>query len=100
MRHTSRGWRTDEERRLADAARWPVLARLPDASSDALAARFAKPSVPGGIEYLCDPPQLSDSSARTSGSVQTAGSQQPHMFEGGRPKGQRGIPRSVSPILP
>jgi hypothetical protein len=101
MSNLPRGWRTDEERRLADAARWPVLVRLPDASSDAPAARFAKPSVPGGIEYRFDPPQPSDSSARTPGTAQAAVSQQPHMFERSRPKGQRGIPRRVSSsVLP
>jgi hypothetical protein len=101
MSNVPRGWRTDEERRLAGAARWPVLARLPDASGDAPAVRFAKPSVPGGIEYRFDPPQPNESSARSLGSAQAAVSQQPHMFERGRPKGQRGIPRRMSSsVLP
>ena len=100
MSNVPRGWTTDEGRRLADTARWPVLARLPDASADSLAERSAKPGVPGGIEYRFDPPQPGDSSARTPDSVQAAISQQPHMFERGRPMGQRGIPRRESSVLP
>jgi len=100
MSNVPRGRTTNEGRRLADTTRWPVLARLPDASVDSIGGRFAKPNVPGGNEYRFDPPQPSDSSARTPGSVQTASSQQPHMFERGRPLGRRGIPRRESSVLP
>jgi hypothetical protein len=101
MSNVPRGWKTDEERRLAGAARWPVLARLPDASTDATVVRFAKPSAADGTEYRFDPPQLNESSARLLGSAAAAVVQQPHMLERGRPKGQRGIPRRVSSsVLP
>src|SRR4029078_6293802 len=52
--------------------------------------------VPGGIEYRFDPPQSANSVARTTGSVQNATSQQPHMFD----RGQRGITRGRSSVLP
>jgi hypothetical protein len=100
MSNVPRGWRTDEDRQLADATRWPVLARLPDASADSLAGRSAKVGVPGGIEYRFDPPQSGDSGSRTSASVPSSISQQPHMFERGRLAGQRGIPRRESSVLP
>jgi hypothetical protein len=100
MSTVPRGWRTEEDRRLADAARWPVLVRLPDASTDAPTARFAKPSVPGGPEYRFDPPQSKDSSARPVGSIQSTTSKQPHVFDRSRPKGQRGIPRRAPSVLP
>lgn len=100
MSNVPRGRTTNEGRRLADTSRWPVLARLPDASADSIGGRFAKPNVLGGNEYRFDPPQSSDSSARTPGSVQAAYSQQPHMFERGRSSDRRGIPRRESAILP
>ena len=96
MSNVPRGWTTDEGRQLADAGRWPVLARLPNASADPLAERFAQAGIPGGIEYRFDPPQPSDKSARTPGSVQAPSSQQPHMFE----RARRGVPRRESSILP
>jgi len=100
MSNLSRGWRTDEDRRLADAARWPVLARLPDASADAIATRSAQPGVPGGIEYRFDPPQFGDSSSQTPAPIHSTIAQQPHMLERSRPRGQRGIPRRESSVLP
>jgi hypothetical protein len=100
MSNVPRGWRTDEDRQVADTTRWPVLARLPDASADAVAGRSVKPGVPGGIEYRFDPPQPGDSGSRTSAQVQSSISQQPHMFERRRPAGQRGIPRRESSVLP
>src|SRR5436190_20709719 len=96
MSNVPRGWTTDDGRQLADAGRWSVLARLPDASADVPAERFAKPVVPGGIEYRFDPPQPSDSSARTPGSAQAATSQQPHMLD----RGHRRIPARESSVLP
>lgn len=100
MSNVPHGWTTDEGRRTTDATRWPVLARLPDAPADALTGRLAKPIVPGGVEYRFDPPQPSDSAARTPGSAPAAISQKPHMYERGRPMGQRGFPRRESSILP
>jgi hypothetical protein len=99
MSNVPRGRTTEEGRPPADTTRWPVLARLPDASTDSLGGRFAKPGVSGGVEYRFDPPQSSDSSARTSASAQPAISQQPHIFER-RPRGQRRIPRRDSSVLP
>jgi hypothetical protein len=99
MSNVPRGWTTDEDRRLADTTRWPVLARLPDASADAIAERFAKPSGTGGVEYRFDPPQPADTGIRTQKSVQSSISQ-PHIFERGRTMRQRGIPRRESTVLP
>jgi hypothetical protein len=95
-----RGWTTDENRRLADTARWPVLARLPDVSANPLAERSAKPGIPGAVEYRFDPPQPNDYANQTAGPAQTAMSRHPHMFDRGRPVGQRGFPRRESSVLP
>jgi hypothetical protein len=107
MSNVPRGWTTDENRGLADTARWPVLARLPDVSADSIAARSAKLRTPGAIEYRFDPPQPNDHANRTSGPAQSAirnpqsaMARQPHMFERGRPVGQRGFPRRESSVLP
>jgi hypothetical protein len=99
MSNVPRGWKTEDGQR-ADTARWPVLARLPDVLADSLAARSTKQGSPSGIEYRFDPPQPGNSSRQTSDSVQAAISQQPHIFERGRPMGQRGIPRRESSVLP
>ena len=99
MSNVPRGWTTNE-RRLAEATRLPVLARLPDVLPDSLAERLTKVATPGGIEHRFDPPQAVNSGRRTPNLVQAASSQQPHMFEHGRPLGHRGIPPRESPVLP
>jgi hypothetical protein len=107
MNSASRSSTTDDNRQLAGAACWPVLARLPDVSIDSSTVRPTKQARPGAIEYRFDPPQLTDSALKTSTSSQTAIRnprsaipRQPHVFERGRTVGQRGIPRRESPILP
>jgi hypothetical protein len=100
MSNVPHGWQADGDRQLADTTRWPVLARLPDASADSLAEPSAKVRVPSGIEYRFDPPQPAGSGSRTAAPVQSSISRQPHMFERGRPAGQRGIPRRNSSLLP
>jgi hypothetical protein len=100
MSNVPRGWTTDEGRRGIDAARWPVLARLPDASADTCGDRLAKPTGLRGIEYRFDLPQSTDSAAQSPTSAKATVSQQPHIFERGRRAGTRGIPRRESPVLP
>jgi hypothetical protein len=93
--------KADSKRRLAEPARWPVLARLPDVSTGPLAPRSMKQSAPGAVEYRFDPPQTTNANPQSEiGNPKSANTSQPHVFERSRPLGQRGIPRRVSPILP
>jgi hypothetical protein len=100
MSNVPRGWTSNEGRHHADTARRPVLVRLPNISGDAPAERSSKSESPGGVEYRFDPPQNGKLSGHTPDSVQVSASQQPHAFERGRLKGERGFPRRESPILP
>lgn len=100
MSNVPRGWTTDEGRRHAEAPRWPVLVRLPNVPADSPVERPSKLEPRGGIEYRFDPPQAGNLSGNTTDSIQAAVSQQPHMLERGRLKGERGFPRRESPILP
>src|SRR4051794_8546621 len=93
MSNVPRGWTTDEGRRQADATRWPVLVRLPNLSADLPAERSSKLESRGGIEYRFDPPQADTLGGNTPDNVHAAVSQQPHMLERGRLKGERGFPR-------
>jgi hypothetical protein len=110
MATAPRGWTTDDDRRFAEAGRWPVLVRLPNVSAEPQIGRTVKPAVPGGNEYRFDPPQAGDHSGPTShvktparpsqppASLRSA--QQPHLFDRRRNIGQRGFPRRESIVLP
>ncbi len=99
MSNVPRGWAAEDARRVADPARWPVLAQLPDASASSLPERFAKPTVLGSTEYRFDPPQAQPNETQAAGATRAAASQ-PHMLESHRRMGQRGIPRRQSSVLP
>jgi hypothetical protein len=108
MSSASRSWTTDESRHHGGAARWPVLARLPDVSIDLPAGGATTQPASRANEYRFDPPQLSGSTLTASASgpsttlrsARPTASSPPHAFDRGRPLGQRGIPRRESPILP
>jgi hypothetical protein len=100
MSNVPRGWMTDDARRHADSTRWPVLVRLPNVSTDSPAESSSDLKRAGGIEYRFDPPQTASLGGLTPDSFQAAISQQPHMFERGRLKGDRRFPRRESPVLP
>src|SRR6476620_2409053 len=100
MSDLSHGRRTNEGRRRADAARFPVLARLPDASTEPPAIRSTQLTGPGGVEYRFDPPQQRDTGSQSPAGSQPKVGQPPHVRERVRAIGQRGIPRGESPVLP
>jgi hypothetical protein len=97
----------------ADAARWPVLARLSDVSTS-IPRSIDQASV-GATSYRFDPPQAADGQTQSalyrdiqrdspSSEVQSGGktlrTHQPHVFDRGRASGRRSSPQRESPILP
>ncbi len=95
MSNVSRGSTTDKNRPLADSPRWPVLARLPNVSANAMARGSTKQPKLGAIEYRFDPPQLQASAD------QSAIPTQPHVFERRHPADRQSrLLRRESPILP
>jgi hypothetical protein len=97
--------------RPADAARWPVLARLSDVSTSI--PRSASQATLGATSYRFDPPQTGDAQSQSaiyrdirrdtaSTDTQSGGkslrTHQPHVFD--RAADRKTSPRRESPILP
>jgi len=95
--------------------RWPVLARLSDASTELPAPRPAKQGSPGGANYRFDPPQAAKSAPQpitqpsairgstklTGASRKSAVATSPHVFERRSLADRSGRPKpGQSPILP
>lgn len=117
MENTPRTSKAETKRRLIETAAKPVLARLPDVSSELLRQRPGNGSTRNQVGYRFDPAQARDPGSRGVDDLQrpqsmtlkseliyapqTSRPPQPHVFERGRTsERQARLPRRESPVLP
>ena len=114
MENTPRTPKADTKRRLIETGAKPVLARLPDVSSELLRLRPGKGSGGNQVGYRFDPAQTSDRGARAADGSQppqsttlkselvyAPQSPRPHVFERSRTAERSArLPRRESPVLP
>ena len=114
MENTPRTPKADTKRRLIETGAKPVLARLPDVSSELLRLRPGKNSAGNQVGYRFDPAQSTDRGSRAADGNQPPQSttlkselvyapqtSRPHVFERSRTTERSArLPRRESPVLP